>query len=73
MWSGSALGRGKSLDAERVNIGFKQASQRIINHSVPLYAILAVECCRYDRDIEMTLAVLGASVTLMQMTLILDQ
>ena len=61
------------LYPERVNVRLEQAAQRIIDHSVPLYATLAVECMRHDRDVEMALAIFGALVACVQMTLIFKE
>ncbi len=71
--AGSALSGGMCLYPERVNIRLEQAAQRIIDHSVPLYASLAVKCLRYDRDVEMALAIFCALVTCVQSTLVLKQ
>ena len=58
---------------ERVNVRLEQAAQRIIDHSVPLYATLAVKRLRHDRDIEMALAIFCALVADVQLTLIFMQ
>jgi hypothetical protein len=61
------------LYPERVNVRLEQAAQRIIDHSVPLYATLAVECLRHDRDVEMALAIFCALMACVQLTLIFKQ
>ena len=61
------------LYPERVNVRLEHTGQRIIDHSVPLYASLAVKCLRYDRDVEMALAIFCALVTCVQLTLIFKQ
>ncbi len=61
------------LYPERMNVRLEQAGQRIIDHSVPLDATLAVKCLRHDRDVEMALAIFGALVACVQLTLIFEQ
>ena len=61
------------LYPERVNIRLEQAAQRSMDHSVPLYATLAVKSLRHDRDIEMALAISCALMACVQMTLIFKQ
>ncbi len=60
------------LYPECVNVRLKQAAQRSINHSMPLYATLAVKSLRHDGDVKMTLAVFGARVACVQLTLIFE-
>ena len=61
------------LYPERVNVRLEQAAERIIDHSVPLYATLAVECLRHDRHVKMALAIFCALMAYVQLTLIFKQ
>lgn len=69
----SALGWGKCLDSKRVYVCLKQLAERIINHPVALYAIYTVKYLRHDGDVKVALAVPGAFMAHMQLTLVLDQ
>jgi len=71
--AGAALSRRKCLYPKRVNVRLEQAAQRSMDHSVPLYATLAVKSLRHDRDIEMALAISRALMACVQMTLIFKQ
>jgi hypothetical protein len=68
-----ALRRSQRLDPERMDIGFYQSGERIINHSVALKPVLALESPGDNGDVEVAPAVLRAFVPRMEMTLILDQ
>ena len=56
-----------------MDVRFYQSAERIINHSVPLNPVSAFECRGNDGYVEMTLAIPGALVPGMQMTLVFDK
>ena len=70
---GSAFRWGKCLDAQRVNVCLDQLAERIINQPMALQAIYAFKGLGHDHYVKMALAILGALVPCMQLTLVLDQ
>ena len=67
------LCRTQCLDSECVNVGLQQVSERIINHSMPLYATCRGETVGNDRYVEVPLAVLRSDVACVHMTLVFQQ
>jgi hypothetical protein len=46
-----------------MNFGLNQRAQRIINHSMPLYATFTFKPVRHDLDVKMAFAILRTLVT----------
>jgi len=61
----------QSLDTDCVDVGLQELGKRIINHAMPLETARSHKLLRNDHQIEVPLAVLRASVTGMQMALVL--
>jgi hypothetical protein len=62
----------QGLDTDCVDVSLQELGKRIINHAMPLEAVHPHKLVRNDHQIEVPFAVLRASVTGMQMTLVLN-
>ena len=66
------LVRGESLDAQSVNVGLHQRSQRVIDQAVPCQRSLALEGLGNNSNVIVAKSIDGTGMAGMQVALILD-